>query len=348
MKKTLSMLLASVMVLSLAACSNQPAEENSSSQSSSEQTASLETTYPVTITDALGREVTIEEEPERLVSGYYITTSYLAALDLDEKLVGIEAKADTRELYKLAAPELPSLPNVGSLKQFSLETCVSTEPDLVILSAKVPDAVAKLEELGIPVIAVKPESEKEFKETISMIGTACNVQERANELTESYDKAIADLAAKLEGVEPARVYLGGNSAFLSTAGPAMFQDLLIRGAGAENVASEITDTYWATVSYEQLLAWSPDAIILAPQAEYTVDDVLNDPALADLDAVKNGKVYAMPNVIESWDSPIPSSYLGSIWMASVLYPDAVSTEDYTKACVDFYQQFYGFDASSVL
>ena len=348
MKKILSMLLASVMVLSLAACSNQPAEENSSSQSSSEQTASLETTYPVTITDALGREVTIEEEPERLVSGYYITTSYLAALDLDEKLVGIEAKADTRELYKLAAPELPSLPNVGSLKQFNLETCVSTEPDLAILSAKVPDAVAKLEELGIPVIAVNPESEKEFKETISMIGTACTVQERANELTESYDKAIADLAAKLEGVEPARVYLGGNSAFLSTAGPAMFQDLLIRGAGAENVASEITDTYWATVSYEQLLAWNPDAIILAPQAEYTVDDVLNDPALADLDAVKNGKVYAMPNVIESWDSPIPSSYLGSIWMASVLYPDAVSTEDYTKACVDFYQQFYGFDASSVL
>lgn len=259
MKKILSMLLASVMVLSLAACSNQPAEENSSSQSSSEQTASLETTYPVTITDALGREVTIEEEPERLVSGYYITTSYLAALDLDEKLVGIEAKADTRELYKLAAPELPSLPNVGSLKQFNLETCVSTEPDLVILSAKVPDAVAKLEELGIPVIAVNPESEKEFKETISMIGTACNVQERANELTESYDKAIADLAAKLEGVEPAHVYLGGNSAFLSTAGPAMFQDLLIRGAGAENVASEITDTYWATVSYEQLLAWNPDA-----------------------------------------------------------------------------------------
>lgn len=348
MKNILSMLLASVMVLSLAACSNQPAEENSSSQSSSEQTASLETTYPVTITDALGREVTIEEEPERLVSGYYITTSYLAALDLDEKLVGIEAKADTRELYKLAAPELPSLPNVGSLKQFNLETCVSTEPDLVILSAKVPDAVAKLEELGIPVIAVNPESEKEFKETISMIGTACNVQERANALTENYDKAVADLAAKLEGTEPARVYLGGNSAFLSTAGPAMFQDLLIRGAGAENVASEITDTYWATVSYEQLLAWNPDAIILAPQAEYTVDDVLSDPALADLDAVKNGKVYAMPNVIESWDSPIPSSYLGSIWMASVLYPDAVSTEDYTKACVDFYQQFYGFDASSVL
>ena len=297
----------------------------------------------MTITDALGREVTLEEEPQRLVSGYYITTSYLTALDLDEKLVGIEAKADTRALYKLAAPELPGLPNVGSLKQFNLETCASTNPDLVILSAKVPDAVAKLEELGIPVIAVNPESEAEFRETISMIGTACNVQERAGELLGAYDDAIAGLSAKLEGVKPARVYLGGNSDFLSTAGPAMYQDLLIRNAGAENVASEITDTYWATVSYEQLLAWNPDAM-----AEYTVEDVLNNPALADLDAIKNGRVYAMPDSIESWDSPIPSSFLGSIWIASVLYPDAVSTEDFTSACVDFYQQFYGFDASSVL
>ena len=237
MKKILSVLLASVMMLSLAACSNQPTEEKSSSESSSKQTASLETTYPVTLTDALGREVTIEEEPERLVSGYYITTSYLTALDLEDKLVGIEAKAGTRELYQLAAPELPSLPNVGSLKQFNLETCVSTEPDLVILSAKVPEAVAKLEELGIPVLAVNPETEQDFKETISMIGTACNVQERANALTESHDKVIADLSAKLEGTEPVRVYLGGNSALLSTASPAMFQDLLIRNAGAENAVS---------------------------------------------------------------------------------------------------------------
>ena len=181
-----------------------------------------------------------------------------------------------------------------------------------------------------------------------MIGTACNVQERVNALTESYDKVIADLSAKLDGTEPVRVYLGGNSALLSTAGPSMFQDLLIRNAGAENAAAELTDPYWATVSYEQLLAWNPDAIVLAPMAEYTVEDVLADPALADLDAVKNGKIYAMPNVIESWDSPIPSSCLGSVWMASVLYPDAVSTEDYKKACVDFYQQFYGFDAAPVL
>ena len=61
--------------------------------------------FPVTVTDAAGREVTIEQAPQRLVSGYYITTSMLIALGLEDRLVGIEAKADSRPIYALAAPE---------------------------------------------------------------------------------------------------------------------------------------------------------------------------------------------------------------------------------------------------
>ena len=36
-----------------------------------------------------------------------------------------------------------------------------------------------------------------------------------------------------------------------------------------------TDTYWANISYEQLLAWNPDYIIIAADATYSVDDVIN-------------------------------------------------------------------------
>ena len=70
--------------------------------------------YPVTLTDQAGREVTIEAKPERLVSGYYISSSVLIALELDEKLVGIEAKANKRLIYKLSAPALIDLPSVGT------------------------------------------------------------------------------------------------------------------------------------------------------------------------------------------------------------------------------------------
>ena len=85
--------------------------------------------YPIAVTDQAGREVTIEDEPEKLVSGYYISTSLLIALDLDEKLVGVEAKADKRAIYRLGAPALIDLPSVGTAKEFDLEGCVAAATD---------------------------------------------------------------------------------------------------------------------------------------------------------------------------------------------------------------------------
>ena len=80
MKKLLALLLVISMMLPFAAFGEAAAQ------------------YPVTVTDHAGREVTIEAEPQKLVSGYYISTSLLIALDLDEKMVGIEAKANKRAI----------------------------------------------------------------------------------------------------------------------------------------------------------------------------------------------------------------------------------------------------------
>ena len=46
------------------------------------ENAAGEGAFPVTVTDAAGREVTIDEAPQKLVSGYYITTSMLIAWGL--------------------------------------------------------------------------------------------------------------------------------------------------------------------------------------------------------------------------------------------------------------------------
>ena len=128
MKRLIALLLVLVMALPFAACG----QEETSTDTPTESTDAT-SHYPVTVTDHAGREVVIEEEPQRLVSGYYISTSLLIALDLKDQLVGIEAKADKRAIYKLAAPELIQLPNVGTAKEFDLEGCAALEPDLVIL-----------------------------------------------------------------------------------------------------------------------------------------------------------------------------------------------------------------------
>lgn len=321
MKRFLAMLLALSLLLSLTVCVQ---------------------AEPVVLTDMAGREVSIEAVPERIVSGYYISTSTLIALGLSDKLVGIEAKADKRPIYKLSAPQLIALPNVGTAKEFNLEGCLALEPDLVILPLKLKSAAQTLEELGIPVLLVNPESQEQLMEMIALLGDATGTAHRAGELADYIQTQQAALAELLADADAPTVYLGGNSGLLSTAGQAMYQSDMIVRAGGVNVAAEIQDTYWVDISYEQLLAWDPEYIILASDAAYTAQDVLADENLKDCTAVKNGNVFHLPADVESWDSPVPSGFLGSCWMASVLHGDLVTESDCTAWINEFYGTFYGF------
>lgn len=336
MKKTTGILALLLCFLLLTACGGSPAPAPEEGEASSSWQA-------VTLTDQAGRAVTIEKEPQRIVSGYYITTSLLIALDKQDSLVGIEAKADTRNIYSLAAPALLELPNVGSAKDFHLESCIALEPDLVILPLKLADAADALAQLNIPVLLVNPESSQLLEEAITLIAQATGAQERGQALLDYYADKHDELDKLLEGAqEEPTVYLAGNSDMLSTATASMYQDTLITEAGGQNVAAQIQDNYWATVSYEQLIAWDPDYIVIVPEAVYTAEDVVNTPQLSSLSAVREGRVYAMPSAFEAWDSPVPSGILGTLWMTSLLHPDLYAFSAMQDAAADFYQTFYGF------
>ena len=299
----------------------------------------------MTVTDHAGREVVVEDAPQRLVSGYYISTSVLIALELDEKMVGIEAKANKRAIYQLSAPELIALPNVGTAKEFDLEGCAALAPDLVILPLKLKSAAATLESLGIDVLLVNPENQALLTSMITMIAAATGTQDKAEALLGFTAAQEAYLAEILKDAAAPSVYLAGNSSMLSTAGRAMYQSDMIRLAGGVNAAAAIEDAYWVEVSYEQLLAWNPDYIILASDASYTVEDVLTDPILADCAAVVGGRVYQMPGKAEAWDSPVPSGILGALWLANVLHADLLTDADLAARTDEYYETFYHFTYS---
>lgn len=307
-------------------------------------TTTTDAQFPVTITDHLGRSVEIMSMPDTIVSGYYISTSLLIALGMEDKLVGIEAKADKRPIYKLSASELIDLPNVGTAKEFNLEAAAALKPDLVILPVKLKDAIQTLTDMGITVIGINPESQEELTQVIEMVGKATGTSVRASELLAA-SQELSEKAASFAAGEPAQtVYLAGNSSFLSTAGSNMYQSSLITNAGAQNAAASITDDYWAEISYEQLLEWQPDLIVITPEAVYSADDLLNDAALSGLTAVTEGKIYQMPKQFEAWDSPVPSGVLGELYMASILYPAKYSADEFAADVKDFYMEFYGFEA----
>ena len=336
MKKWISMLLVVAMVLSMAACSRPGKTDAPDSQALA---------YPVTVTDHAGRQVVIEKEPQKIVSCYYITSSLLMALGLEDKMVGIEDNPEFRPIYGLSAPHLLELPWVGTAKVLDVEGCAALEPDLVILPLRQKESAEILESLGIDVLLVNPESQTLLTEMIQMVASATNTQDKGDELIAFLDKQEAKLNQILAGVAAPRVYMASNSNMLATAGDGMYQSDMIRLAGGANVAAEIEDTYWAEIDYEQLLVWDPEYIILASSAKYTAEDVLQDPNLAGCTAVVNGNVYQIPCDAESWDSPVPSSILGALWLANILHPEKLTDTDCAAIMDEYYETFYHFTYS---
>ena len=345
--KWLAMLLAVVMVLSFAACGQEPAP-------APQPEPSTDVTYPVTVKDMAGREVTLEKQPERIVSGYYISSSACIALGLTDKMVGIEDKSAKRPIYKLAAPALIDLPNVGSAKAFDLEACIATEPDLVILPMKQKDTAQTLQEMGIATLLVLPESHEQLIEMFTLIGTATNTVKQAEKLISYYNtklSAVTELTRDIPDDEKPVVYLGSTGDILRTAPREMYQASLITTAGGKNAGDVLEGSSWTDIDNETFLTMNPDIIVIptdnfaVSSPDYTAEDVMNNPTFSDVTAVKNGAVYQMPVGYEAWDSPVPSGILGTLWMLKTLHPELYPAEQFAADVNEFYTVFYGFSVN---
>ena len=341
------MLLAVVMVLSFAACGKEPAP-------APQPEPTTDVTYPVTVKDMAGREVTLEKQPERIVSGYYISSSACIALGLTDKMVGIEDKSAKRPIYKLAAPALIDLPNVGSAKAFDLEACIATEPDLVILPMKQKDTAQTLQEMGIATLLVLPESHEQLIEMFTLIGTATNTVKQAEKLISYYNtklSAVTELTRDIPDDEKPVVYLGSTSDILRTAPREMYQASLITTAGGKNAGDVLEGSSWTDIDNETFLTMNPDIIVIptdnfaVSSPDYTAEDVMNNPTFSDVTAVKNSAVYQMPVGYEAWDSPVPSGILGTLWMLKTLHPELYPAEQFAADVNEFYTVFYGFSVN---
>ena len=345
--KWLAMLLAVVMVLSFAACGKEPTP-------APQPEPTTDVTYPVTVKDMAGREVTLEKQPERIVSGYYISSSACIALGLTDKMVGIEDKSAKRPIYKLAAPALIDLPNVGSAKAFDLEACIATEPDLVILPMKQKDTAQTLQEMGIATLLVLPESHEQLIEMFTLIGTATNTVKQAEKLISYYNtklSAVTELTKDLTDEQKPVVYIGSTSDILRTAPREMYQASLITTAGGKNAGDVLEGSSWTDIDNETFLTMNPDIIVIptdnfaVSSPDYTAEDVMNNPTFSDVTAVKNGAVYQMPVGYEAWDSPVPSGILGTLWMLKTLHPELYPAEQFAADVNEFYTVFYGFSVN---
>ena len=248
-------------------------------------------TFPVTICDDAGNEVTIPAAPERIVSLSPSNTEILYALGLGDRIVAVTDHSD----YPEEAGEKPS---VGGFSSASIEKILAAQPDLVVTSrGNAAELKEKLNGAGLTVIELDPATIEDVLSDIVMVGRATGTAQNAEELISDMSGRLAAIKEKTEELSyvptvaqvicVTPVYVSGRDTI---------QNEVVRAAGGTNVFEDQVEG-WGILGTESIISAQPDYIIASSGSGMgtTGSDVIFDffsskPVFQQIPAVKNNHI----------------------------------------------------------
>jgi iron complex transport system substrate-binding protein len=306
----------------------------------------------VTVTDFTGRQVMVPAEVERIGCLYAFTGHVLAMLGRGNDIVAVVEGLKRDVIMRGLCPDIKAALAPSTSGAINLEELVKSNPDLVFIridTASNEGEVAKLQKSAIPYLVVEYRNMIEQMDMIEMIGQAVGKHERALKYNEYYQGCIDRVQAKVKEIptnERVRVYHSVNEATRTDAKDTLPADWL-QAVGAINVSLDqelkfMEDKYYAGL--EQILLWDPD-VIIANEAG-VADYIMTNKQWSSLSAVKNHKVYQMPNGISRWGHPGSlETPLAILWTAKTLYPDMFSDIDMMAETKYYYREFFNYPIS---
>jgi iron complex transport system substrate-binding protein len=215
----------------------------------------------IRLTDAAGLELALPAPARRVVSLVPSATETLHAMGRGDVLVG-RTDFDTHAWAE-------TIPSVGGGLQPNLEAIVVLEPDLVVRFAGAQDArtPARLQELGIPVLAVRPDRIEDIFRTLVLLGDAIGDRPAADALARELRGGLSEAAAATRGLPRVRVayVLGGTPPWV--AGPGTYIDEVMSLMGGVNAFADLGRLY-AAVSREELHTRAIDVVLVAEESGF--------------------------------------------------------------------------------
>ena len=253
-----------------------------------EPTAAPEPVYDVTVTDALGREISFDSIPQKIASISPTAT---------EMLYAAGGSAILRDRASNYPEEANALPDVGSAYDPSIETLVGARPDLVLIEALTQARFAPmLESMGLKVMAVKAETVSDVTTYISDLGSILESSDTASE-------KIEDIQTRLMAVESSDsrsvlILISDQDRNLYAARPESYTGLIATTLGMSNKAEGLPDSGpypgYALMSTEAILMANPDVIVTltpapkpAPRLSQTITQI---PPFAALTAIQMNQI----------------------------------------------------------
>ncbi len=242
----------------------------------------LATSYPLAVTDALGRRVRIDREPRRIVVMLPSATETLCAIGACDRVVGTDD-------YSNWPPEVRGRPKLGGLYNPNVEKIVALKPDLVVAS-KYGKLAEKLAQVGIPVYAVKTETYDDIFQTARELGRLVNREANAEALIARIRAQVYALESKAAKAKTRPTVYYEIDATPYTVGPNSFIGVLIQKARGRNIVPPELGLF-PKISPELVVAKNPEVIVLG-DAPYgvTFEKIMARPGWAGIRAIRNHRV----------------------------------------------------------
>ena len=370
-KKMLASLLALVMLMAMCACGKQTTPGGAANNPNQ-----AGDTPPVTVTDMIGREVSVVPGSyQRVVcigAGALRMYSYVGDVNLlcgvedidNETLENRPAMFDSVArpyvlAYRDVFSKLPSCGVGGPMAQAAeAEKILSCDPDIVISEFEdVEKSDALQQQLGVPVITLKAGSKGVFDEafagSMSLLGQVFGRQEQAENLMTFIENETAEITSKVAMIHDSQkpsVYvcgLGnwGTTNHLMTAENYVSFEI----AGVKNVVTGLGLQGVGALEAEKFveLGEKMDIIILDAAAVKNIKPLYQeDPTMFDTcKAWQNGEVY-LEMAYNAYYTNFEIALINTWFIAKTVYPEQFADVDMTAKTNEITKAFLGVELAN--
>lgn len=252
----------------------------------------------VTITDDLGRTVTLPAPATRIVALYGAYNEILAGMGLADRIV---ARTDADQ----KPDSIAALPVIGTHMRPNLERVLAVKPDLVLQSAgrgEAEQAAANLTQLGVPVAVFSLDTFDALFAAIDRIGVLTGARSQADALKTNLQKRLAAVGARIPSGKKPTIFFEVRSGNLLAAGSGSMVDAVIKAAGGKNAVT--LDKKIVRLTDEELLRLAPEVCLTQRgpmNAEAT--NMADRPQYATLPCVQNGRSFVVEESLFSRPGP---------------------------------------------
>lgn len=278
------------------------------------------TTAWLNITDDIGRKVSLDNPPQRIISLAPSITEMLFAIDSGAALVGVTDYCN----YPPAAKRITS---VGGMIVPNFERIAALQPDLILVTVEgnSKEDFIKLESLGYKIFVTNPRTIDDIYLSFAYFGKILRKDTTTAKLIQKLKVREQHIRQKVMKEKNPKVFTIISLKPLMTAGPSTFIHQLLVKAGSKNIAEKAAVPY-PILNREEIIHQQPDFLIVTNEAAPSVQTLLKEfPEWKDLHAIQNGKVLIIDGDLLS--RPGPRIIDGLEILARVFHPHEFRNPD---------------------